>query len=74
MGDSDLLKIGAGFGSFQKRLVALLILSAYPHGLHILVTVFITYTPRHRCFVPGVDDVMTVSQNGSGTNTTIFQK
>uniref|UniRef100_H2XSM1 Major facilitator superfamily (MFS) profile domain-containing protein n=1 Tax=Ciona intestinalis TaxID=7719 RepID=H2XSM1_CIOIN len=53
MGDSDLLKIGTGFGSFQKRLVALLILSAYPHGLHILVTVFITYTPRHRCFVPG---------------------
>nr|XP_018669261.1 solute carrier family 22 member 21-like isoform X2 [Ciona intestinalis] len=72
MGDSDLLKIGTGFGSFQKRLVALLILSAYPHGLHILVTVFITYTPRHRCFVPGVDDVMTASQNGSGTNTTLF--
>uniref|UniRef100_H2Z723 Major facilitator superfamily (MFS) profile domain-containing protein n=1 Tax=Ciona savignyi TaxID=51511 RepID=H2Z723_CIOSA len=55
MNHSDLLNFATGFGRFQKRLVFLLVLSAFSHGFHLLITVFITYTPRHRCFIPEVD-------------------
>uniref|UniRef100_H2Z721 Major facilitator superfamily (MFS) profile domain-containing protein n=1 Tax=Ciona savignyi TaxID=51511 RepID=H2Z721_CIOSA len=72
MNHSDLLNFATGFGRFQKRLVFLLVLSAFSHGFHLLITVFITYTPRHRCFIPEVDGVNATLFNGNSSNITFL--
>ncbi|XP_005092439.2 organic cation transporter protein [Aplysia californica] len=49
----DLLQYLGEFGAFQKRVYLLLCLTCIVHGMRMVVLVFLLYTPRHRCAVPG---------------------
>ena len=54
----DFIKKTDGAGIFQKRLAFILIFVSIPSGLQIMLTVFLTYTPPHRCKLPVEQDII----------------
>ena len=53
--DEYLKKVG-NFGFFQKRaLFALLSVACCCNSIVVLCSVFVVYTPPHRCFIPELD-------------------
>jgi len=64
---STLMEETKGTGLFQKRLAFVLILTSIPAGLQVVLTVFLVYTPPHRCMLP-VD----ISSHGNVSNETLF--
>ncbi|CAK8688514.1 unnamed protein product [Clavelina lepadiformis] len=51
----NLLAPLAKFGSFQTRVVIVAYLTAIVAGSNIWMTVFVVYTPPHRCYIPELD-------------------
>ncbi|XP_076813851.1 solute carrier family 22 member 4-like isoform X1 [Clavelina lepadiformis] len=52
----NLLAPLAKFGSFQTRVVIVAYLTAIVAGPNVWMTVFVVYTPPHRCYIPELDD------------------
>ncbi|XP_064595319.1 organic cation transporter protein-like [Liolophura sinensis] len=48
----DILVIVGQFGTYQKRIYFLLCLPAITCAVHLVSSVFILASPRHRCFLP----------------------
>ncbi|KAJ8315874.1 hypothetical protein KUTeg_008024 [Tegillarca granosa] len=53
--DDILRKLGE-FGTYQKRLYILLCIPMVSAGFHMVISVFLTGTPDHRCAIPGYDN------------------
>ncbi|XP_059171458.1 organic cation transporter protein-like isoform X2 [Physella acuta] len=49
----DVIKHVGEFGLYQKRVYFLLCLVTISHGMAMVVLVYLMYTPRHRCAIPG---------------------
>ncbi|XP_076813033.1 organic cation transporter protein-like [Clavelina lepadiformis] len=53
----DVLLSTAGYGRFQMRITALVVVMGFLLGLGMMMSsVFMIFTPDHRCYLPGLDD------------------
>ncbi|ESO89316.1 hypothetical protein LOTGIDRAFT_106549 [Lottia gigantea] len=52
----EILRHLGEFGPYQKRIFYLLCLPGITHGIRMVVAVFVTYIPFHRCALPGYDN------------------
>ena len=59
----ELLKKVGTFGRFQKRsLFAIYATSLFCSGIIVICSVFVVYTPPHRCYIAELDDNSTNQQ------------
>ncbi|XP_056000398.1 solute carrier family 22 member 1-like [Ostrea edulis] len=59
----DILERVGEFGFYQKRLYKIMCISSTTVGCLMMMFVFTTHTPSHRCKIPGYDNDTHLEQN-----------